>query len=51
LFILAQKSREDLTRTCPEYYRRIIKAFSDFRLVQQIREEIEKVKSFLVLAV
>lgn len=34
-----------LSHTCPEPVEWIFEAFSNFRLVAQIREEIEKVKT------
>jgi hypothetical protein len=44
------KITKSLSHTCPEHCRRIIKVFEDFKLAQELREEIAKVKPCLALA-
>lgn len=40
---MQNRNTKQLLHTYPELAERIFKAFSDFKLVAQIREEIEKV--------
>jgi len=50
IVIFSRLVLENRSFNITKYFSHIIKVFEDFKLVQQIREEIERVKPCIVLA-